>query len=177
MGFSRQEYWSRLPFPSPADLFDPGIKPRSPALQAASLLSEPQRLQILSCIFTILSRRIVMINLCVSLTVPWGAQVKYYFLVCLWGCFRRKLASELVDWVKIALLSMGGHHRIMRAWITEQKVGGKNVFCLPGCRAGTLVFCPSTRTYAMSDPSMFWLDFTPSVLILLVFRPLYLELY
>ena len=32
MGFSRQEYWSGLPFPSPGDLPDPGIEPRSPAL-------------------------------------------------------------------------------------------------------------------------------------------------
>ena len=32
MGFSRQEYWSGLPFPSPGNLPDPGIKPRSPAL-------------------------------------------------------------------------------------------------------------------------------------------------
>ena len=41
MGFSRQEYWSGLPFPSPGDLPDPGIEPRSPALQADALLSEP----------------------------------------------------------------------------------------------------------------------------------------
>ena len=41
MGFSRQEYWSGLPFPSPGDLPDPGIEPESPALQADSLLSEP----------------------------------------------------------------------------------------------------------------------------------------
>ena len=41
MGFSRQEYWTGLPFPSPGDLPDPGIKPRSPILQADSLLSEP----------------------------------------------------------------------------------------------------------------------------------------
>ena len=41
MGFSRQEYWSGLPFPSPRDLPDPGIKPRSPALQADALTSEP----------------------------------------------------------------------------------------------------------------------------------------
>ena len=34
MGFSKQEYWSGLPFSSPGDLPDPGIKPRSPALQA-----------------------------------------------------------------------------------------------------------------------------------------------
>ena len=32
MGFSRQEYWNVLPFPSPGDLLDPGIEPRSPAL-------------------------------------------------------------------------------------------------------------------------------------------------
>ena len=37
VGFSRQEYWSGLPYPSPGDLPDPGIKPRSPALQANSL--------------------------------------------------------------------------------------------------------------------------------------------
>ena len=42
MGFSRQEYWSGLPFPSPGDIPDPGIEPRSPALQADALPSEPQ---------------------------------------------------------------------------------------------------------------------------------------
>ena len=48
-GFSREEHWSGLPFPSPGDLPDPGIKPRSPALQTDSLLTElhgkPQILQ------------------------------------------------------------------------------------------------------------------------------------
>ena len=39
MGFSRQEYWSGLPFPSPGDLPDPGIKPRSPTLQVDALTS------------------------------------------------------------------------------------------------------------------------------------------
>ena len=41
MGFSRQEYWSGLPFRPPGDLPDPGIQPASPALQADSLPSEP----------------------------------------------------------------------------------------------------------------------------------------
>ena len=36
-----QEYWSGLPFPSPGDLPDPGLKPRSPTLQADALTSEP----------------------------------------------------------------------------------------------------------------------------------------
>ena len=43
MGFSRQEYWSGLPFLTPGDLSKPGIKPRSPTLQADSLPSEPPR--------------------------------------------------------------------------------------------------------------------------------------
>ena len=42
MGFSRQEYWSGLPFPPPGDLPDPGIDHGSPTLQAGSLPSEPQ---------------------------------------------------------------------------------------------------------------------------------------
>ena len=42
MGFSRPEYWSGLPFPSPGDLPDPGIEPGSPASQADALLSEPR---------------------------------------------------------------------------------------------------------------------------------------
>ena len=42
MEFSRQEYWSRLPFPSPGDLPNPGIEPGSPALQADSLPTELQ---------------------------------------------------------------------------------------------------------------------------------------
>ena len=51
MGFSRQEYWSGLPFPSPGDLPDTGIEPRFPALEADALTSEtpgkPQYLLIL----------------------------------------------------------------------------------------------------------------------------------
>ena len=41
MGFSRQEYWSSLPFPSPGDHPNPGIEPGSPALEADTLTSEP----------------------------------------------------------------------------------------------------------------------------------------
>ena len=45
MGFSRQEYWSWLPFPPPGDILDPGIEPMSPgspALAGRSLLTPPQ---------------------------------------------------------------------------------------------------------------------------------------
>ena len=41
MGFSRQEYWSGVPLPSPGDLPDPGVEPGSRALQADALPSEP----------------------------------------------------------------------------------------------------------------------------------------
>ena len=40
MGFSRQEYWSGVPFPPPGDLPNPGIEPGSPAFQADALTSE-----------------------------------------------------------------------------------------------------------------------------------------
>jgi len=42
MGFSREEHWSGLPFPSPEDLPNPGTEPRSPALQVDSLPTELQ---------------------------------------------------------------------------------------------------------------------------------------
>ena len=45
MEFSRQEYWSGLPFPSPGGLLDSGIEPMSAALQVDSLLSEPGKPQ------------------------------------------------------------------------------------------------------------------------------------
>ena len=49
MEFSRQEYWSGLPFPSPEDLSDPGSEPRSPASQADSLPLELQRSPLYIC--------------------------------------------------------------------------------------------------------------------------------
>ena len=49
MGFSMQEYWSGLPFPSPGDLPDPGIEPGSPALQADSLPTELNLLTVKTC--------------------------------------------------------------------------------------------------------------------------------
>ena len=43
MGFSRQEYWGGLPFPFPGDLPNPGMEPRSPALQADFFNTDPRR--------------------------------------------------------------------------------------------------------------------------------------
>ena len=52
MEFSRQEYWSQLPFSSPGDLPNLGIEPGSPALQADSLLSEPIYMSLFSVQFS-----------------------------------------------------------------------------------------------------------------------------
>ena len=49
MGFSRQEYWSGLPLPSPGDLPDPGIEPGSPTLQADALPSKPPGYVLVAC--------------------------------------------------------------------------------------------------------------------------------
>ena len=62
MGFSRQEYWSGLPFPSPGHLHNPGIEPRSPSLQANALTSGPPgkpfyMLDVCSCL-NIFSRKL-----------------------------------------------------------------------------------------------------------------------
>ena len=56
MGFSRQEYWSGLPFPSPGDLPDPGIEPKSPALQADSLPTEPPGKPVCFCLISLKSQ-------------------------------------------------------------------------------------------------------------------------
>ena len=57
MGFSRQEYRRGLPFPSLRDLHDPGTEPRSPALQADSLLSEPQKKPLFQLYFFIFNNK------------------------------------------------------------------------------------------------------------------------
>ena len=72
MGFSRQEYWSGLPFPSPGDLPNPRIEPRSPAFQADALTSKPQFLHISWQIISISSISILKIlSFCINI-VNWS---------------------------------------------------------------------------------------------------------
>ena len=67
MGFYRQEYWSGLPFPSPGDLPDSGIKLRSPTLQANSLSSEPPRKPTM-LLLLLLQSHVSCVQLCAT---PW----------------------------------------------------------------------------------------------------------
>ena len=57
IGFSRQEYWSGLPLPSPGYLPDPGIKPGSPALEADALTSEPPGKPHCACAHTQINKK------------------------------------------------------------------------------------------------------------------------
>ena len=66
MGFSRQEYWSRLPLSSPGDLRNPGIEPGSPVLQAGSLLSEPSEI-LRSLHFQLFPESTAFLHLCLPL--------------------------------------------------------------------------------------------------------------
>ena len=80
MKFSRQEYWSGLPFPSPGDLPNPGTEPTSPALQADSLSSEPpEKPNVLSMfIVKIIFVQVIADNLAICLL--WA------FFHFLWEC-------------------------------------------------------------------------------------------
>ena len=76
MGFSRQEYWSGLPFPSPGDLPDPGIEPGSPAFQADALTSEPEVTYLnftsLSCVQLFVTPQTAAHQASLSITSSWS---------------------------------------------------------------------------------------------------------
>ena len=82
MGFSGQEYWSGLPFPSPGDLPDPGIEPGSPTLEADALTSEPpiipivwiRKLKCVRSLTQVLSKVLQLERGRVSLLVPGAGE-------------------------------------------------------------------------------------------------------
>ena len=85
MGFSRQEYWGGLPFPSPGDLPDPGIKLGSPAFQMDSLSSEPSG----KCYLWLVVNGNHLEIPFYSLFLEFGLFI--YFFNCLFGCIRSQL--------------------------------------------------------------------------------------
>ena len=93
LGFSRQEYWSGLPFPSPGDLSDPGIKPRSPALQADALTSEPPGKPYKLLYLLYMKKLSLNINLVFrsnlsDLFILFFVYSYFFLLYCLLVCFR-----------------------------------------------------------------------------------------
>ena len=71
MGFSRQEYWSGLPFPSPRDLPNPGMEPGSPALQADSLPTELQgKHHVSACMYAKLLSHVASLRPCEPYRLP-----------------------------------------------------------------------------------------------------------
>ena len=87
MGFSRQEYWSGLPFPSPRNLPDPGIEPESPELHADSVPSEPPGKHRQQCIYA---------NVTLSThSTPLPALVSM-FVLCLYFCFTNKFIYTII---------------------------------------------------------------------------------
>ena len=106
MGFSRQEYWSGLPFPSPGDLPDPGIEPGSPALEADTLTSEPPGKPTTLPLFS------VPTQLCFFPQGPWlvGSILhSYLFIMCLLPLNVCKLLEgrNLVHFAHFPILSPG----------------------------------------------------------------------
>jgi len=83
MGFSRQEYWSGLPFPSPGDLPNSGIERRSPTFQADALTSEPPGKRYLS---------VVLIQISLILWV----RIRVSYVLCLYFHFRASLVAQMV---------------------------------------------------------------------------------
>ena len=91
MEFSRQEYWSELPFPSPGDLSDPGIEPRFPALQEDSLPSKPQVYKLVITFWT----KVIDIQ---NLSLNYFITSCYY--LCSWGCLHHFYAygENITQW-------------------------------------------------------------------------------
>ena len=77
-GFSRQEHWSRLPFPSPGNLPDPGIEPGSPALQANSSWLSHQELTYVAFKKKKKRRQNLLWQLCYIFGLPWWLRGKEF---------------------------------------------------------------------------------------------------
>ena len=100
MGFSRQEYWSGLPFPSPGDLPDSGIEPESPGLQADSSLSEPPGKQKFRWEGVNLEEEIfILCSFCPVLILYFLTRHMCYFLFGL-SVSKRGLLYNYLNWKK-----------------------------------------------------------------------------
>ena len=131
MGFSRQEYWSGLPFPSPRELPDPGIEPGSPTLQAGSLPSEPPGKPLPPL------GKLLFINLNVS-SHQWHPR----FLLLSRISSRVVLSGEgspVMASLPAGFLAVKGHvprdHSLLLAWGDPARVGGSWLRAVWGLRS------------------------------------------
>ena len=81
-GFSRQAYWRGLPFPSPGDLPDPGIKPMSPGLADGFFIAEPPAKPNSSCYF-LSNLAIPLLGICPEKTMVWKDTCTPIFITAL----------------------------------------------------------------------------------------------
>ena len=92
MEFSRQEYWSGSPFPSPGDRPKPGIEPRSPVLQADTLPSEPPGK---SCLVKVKVKSLSYVRLFAR---PWTVAYQALRSLSVHGIFQ----ARVLEWVAIS---------------------------------------------------------------------------
>ena len=131
VGFSRQEYWSGLPFPSPGDLPDPGTEPGPPALQADTLPSKPPGKNLLYSWVLLqknFTRTPTHLNVHISpwktyvvkpksYESPWNYRhIKFYLIINIWLHLESNLASLMAQWVK----NPPAMQEIQEMWIRSQ---------------------------------------------------------
>ena len=95
MGFSRQKYWSGLPFLSPGDLPHPGIEPGSPSLEAAALISEPPEKP---------TFRLILLELRSVCSCSVVSHVRLF--VTPWTAARQASLSSTISWSLLKFMSI-----------------------------------------------------------------------
>ena len=106
MGFSRQEYWSGLPFPSPGNLPDTGIKPGSPALQIDSLPTELWGNDILA-LHIKFTKDICTYKVSGGIVTPYKTEKETFSSKELPNLCWKKKNKNLCGWMGISVLSEG----------------------------------------------------------------------
>ena len=125
MEFSRQEYWSGLPFPSPGDLPNPGVKPESPALQTDSLPTEP------------LGTPYFQVAFCITL----------FICVCISGCAVSSLLCGLLSSCGKQGLLSGCNVGFSSQWLLLlQSKGSRSCGLQQLQRVGSAVVAPGLRS-------------------------------
>ena len=122
MGFSRPECWRGLPFPSPGDLPDPGIEPRSPSLQADTLPSEPPGKIILWYGFPLINEFFFLVC---NFTVGLRASVSTTWRASSWWRKEAKRPKK----TNLAILDRAYFQSDEHLWLTNFFVEVIEVFC------------------------------------------------